>query len=133
MIRDTLFEFPCAVKRDLAVEAWFEARPGKLGAIARAWFDVMRGCGDDVRELLHDFHPTACVGEVAFCYVNVFTAHVNIGFFQGTELPDPDRLLEGTGKYMRHVKIKPAVAVNEAALTNLIKEAYADLKRREEK
>jgi len=133
MIRDALFEFPDAVKRAPAVEAWFNTRPGELGAIARWWFDVMRACGDDVRELLHDFHPTACVGEAAFGYVNAFTSHVNVGFFQGTELPDPKGLLEGTGKFMRHVKIRAERQVNEEALTTLIKEAYFDIKRREEK
>ena len=132
MIRETLFEFPTATRRDAAVEAWFDARPSELGAIARRWFDVMRACGDDVCELLHDYHPTACAGEAAFGYVNVFTGHVNVGFFQGTELADPHGLLEGTGKFMRHVKLRPEVDVNEDELTKLIKEAYTDIKRREE-
>ena len=132
MIRETLFELPGAVKRDPAVEAWFDARPGELGAIARKWFEVMRACGNDVRELLHDYHPTACVGSVAFGYVNAFTAHVNVGFFQGTELADPDGMLEGTGKFMRHVNIGPKGDVSEDALTTLIKAAYTDIKRREE-
>jgi hypothetical protein len=130
MFRERLFEFPTAVRRDPAVEAWFETRPGDLGAIARDWFEVMRGCGDDVRELLHDFHPTACVGEVAFGYVNVFTAHVNVGFFQGTELADPDGFLEGAGKFMRHVKIRPGVDIDAGSLTKLIEIAYFDTKRR---
>lgn len=133
MIREQLFGFPTAVKRDRAVDAWFDARPGDLGSIARYWFEIMRGCGEDVREVLHDFHPTACVGEIAFGYVNVFTEHVNVGFFQGTELPDPKQLLEGTGKFMRHVKLRPDVVVDEEALTALIGHAYLDIKRREGK
>lgn len=83
MKREKLFEFPTAVRRDPEVEEWFAARPNELGKIARHWFEIMRGCGDDVRELLHDGHPTACVGEAAFGYVNAFTAHVNVGFFSG--------------------------------------------------
>lgn len=130
MYRDQLFEFPDAVKDDPAVNAWFDARPGELGAIARRWFDVMRGSGDDVRELLHDYHPTACAGEAAFGYVNVFTSHVNVGFFQGTELADPAGLLEGTGKYMRHVKLRPGVDIDQEALRRLIESAYADVKNR---
>lgn len=133
MIRERLFEFPSAVRRDPEVNAWFDDRPGELGSIARRWFDVMRGQGEDVRELLHDLHPTACVGEIAFAYVNVFTAHVNVGFFQGTELPDPLGLLEGTGKFMRHVRILPAAEVEEQGLTLLIHAAYTDIKRREGK
>ncbi|MEY2563765.1 MAG: hypothetical protein QOH88_1958 [Verrucomicrobiota bacterium] len=106
-----------------------DERPNELGAIARRWFEVMRRCGD-VRELLHDGHPTACVGDAAFGYVNAFTAHVNVGFFRGAELADPTGLLEGTGKFMRHVKLSPEREVDTAALTTLIETAYADMKRR---
>ena len=90
----------------------------------------MRGCGDDVRELVHDDQPTACVGDAAFAYVDAFTAHVNVGFFRGAEIADPARLLEGTGKFMRHVKLRPGIDVNVTALTKLIETAYADMQRR---
>jgi hypothetical protein len=130
MFRETLFEFPTATRNDPAVEAWFASRPGELGELARAWFDVMRNCGDNVRELLHDYHPTACVGEAAFGYVNVFTFHVNVGFFQGTELPDPNGLLEGSGKFMRHVKLRPDREIDVGGVTELIKAAYHDVNKR---
>lgn len=103
---------------------------GDLGALAQRWFEVLRDCGDDVRELLHDGHPTACVGETAFAYVNAFKAHVNIGFFRGAEIGDPDGLLEGAGKLMRHVKLRPHGAIDDTALMRLIETAYADMKRR---
>ena len=103
---------------------------GELGGIAERWFAVMRECGDDVRELLHDGHPTACVGDAAFGYVNAFTAHVNVGFFRGAEIADPSGLLEGTGKFMRHVKLRPDRDVDATALVQLIQTAYADMKRR---
>lgn len=106
------------------------AHPGELGAIARRWFDAMRACGDDVRQLLHDGHPTACIGDAGFGYVNAFTAHVNVGFFRGAELADPDALLEGTGRFMRHVKLGPGCRVDEAALAKLVEAAYLDMKRR---
>lgn len=104
--------------------------PGELGAIAQRWFEVMRDCGDDVRELLHDGHPTACVGDAAFAYVNVFKAHVNVGLFRGAEIADPEGLLEGTGKFMRHVKLKPERDVDATALMKLIETAYTDMKGR---
>ena len=125
---DGIFHFPAAARRDAGVEAWMAARPGELGDLARRWFDVMRGCGEDVRELLHDGHPTACIGEAAFGYVNSFTAHVNVGFFNGTTIDDPAGLLEGTGRFMRHVKLSPEREVDAAALTSLIEAAYADMK-----
>jgi hypothetical protein len=119
-----------AAERDPAIEGWMDTQADGLGAIARRWFEVMRGCGDDVRELLHDGHPTACVGDAAFAYVNAFKAHVNVGFFRGAELADSKSLLEGTGKVMRHVKLSQERNVDAAALTKLIETAYADMKRR---
>src|SRR2546423_2130439 len=125
-----LFLFPTAVERDPAIEVWMHEHAGELGAIARRWFEVMRGCGNDVRELLHDGHPTACVGDAAFAYVNAFKDHVNVGFFRGAEIADPNGLLEGTGKFMRHVKLRPDRDFNARALTKLIETAYTDMKER---
>jgi len=128
--RDRVLRFPASVKRDPAIGAWMRAHPGALGAIARRWFEVMRACGDDVRELLHDGHPTACVGDAAFAYVNAFRAHVNVGFFRGAEIADHAGLLEGTGRFMRHVKLSPDRHVDAGALMNLIETAYIDMKGR---
>jgi hypothetical protein len=125
-----LMRFPTSVRRDPAIEAWMREHQGELGAIARRWFEVMRGCGGDVRELLHDGHPTACAGDAAFGYVNAFTAHVNVGFFLGAYLPDPAKLLEGTGKHMRHVKLRPGTEVDRDALCALIRAAYLGVKAR---
>jgi len=119
-------------ERDPAIDAWFQAHPGELGALARRWFQLMRQCGDEVRELFHDGCPVACFGDVPFAYVNVFTAHVNVGFFQGASLPDPARLLQGSGKRMRHLKLRPGTPANSAALTALIQTAYSDIKSRAE-
>jgi hypothetical protein len=90
----------------------------------------MQECGDDVRELMHDGYPTACVTEAAVAYVGAFKAHVNVGFFRGAELDDPAGLMEGTGKYMRHVKLRPSQSIDATALTQLIQRAYADMQRR---
>ena len=103
---------------------------GELGVMAQRWFEVMRACGDDVRELLHDGHPTACVADAAFAYVNAFKSHVNVGFFRGAEIADPERLLDGTGKFMRHVRLKPESEVDATVLMKLIETAYTDMKRR---
>jgi hypothetical protein len=128
MKRPELFRLDGAVARDPAVDAWLDSQAIELGTIARQWFEEMRSCGDEVRELMHDGHPTACFGDVAFGYVNVFTSHVNVGFFQGSALKDPVHLLEGSGKFMRHVKLRPGAAVNAAALSKLIEDAYLDVK-----
>ncbi len=122
--------FPSAVQRDPAVDAWFAAPDDELRRMAQPWFERMRGCGADVRELLADGCPTACVGDAAFGYVNAFTAHINLGFFQGASLEDPAGLLEGAGKRMRHVKLHWGRPVDEAALEALILAAYRDIRLR---
>jgi hypothetical protein len=131
MKRTALLRFDGSVERDPAIDAWMSEHAGELGAIALQWFEAMRQCGDEVREVLHDGHPVACLGDVPFAYVDVFTSHVNVGFFQGASLPDPARLLQGNGKFMRHVKLTPQTAV-EAALSRLIAVAYSDIKSRVE-
>ena len=131
-MRTDLLRFNGAVERDATIDAWFKAHDGELGSIARHWFDAMRKCGDEMRELLHDGCPVACLGDAPFGYVNVFTSHVNVGFFHGASLPDPARLLEGSGKFMRHVKLKPGTPTNSAALGKLIEAAYSDIKARVE-
>ena len=122
--------FPSAVWRDPNVDAWFAMPDHELRRMVQPWFERMRGCGADVRELVHDGHPTACVGDAAFGYVDAFSAHVNVGFFHGATLDDPDRLLEGAGKRMRHVKLRWGEPVNVVALNELIAAAYRDIRLR---
>ncbi|MCG8334101.1 MAG: DUF1801 domain-containing protein [Proteobacteria bacterium] len=125
-----LMRFPGSVKKDPAIDDWFRGHADELGMIAKSWFEVMRNCGEDIREILHDGHPTVCVADAAFAYVNVFKTHVNVGFFHGNQLPDPKGLLEGTGKFMRHVKLRPEATTDREALKKLIEDAYEDMKKR---
>jgi len=128
--REDVFRLSGAVKRDPAVDAWLRAEPADLRSLARTWFERMRDCADDVRELMHDGQPTACVGDAAFAYVATFSAHVNVGFFHGAALADPEGFLHGTGKVMRHAKLRPGQAIDEVALADLIRAAHADLRKR---
>jgi hypothetical protein len=125
-----LMRFPSAARREAGVDGWFSKPDDELRRLAQPWFEEMRGCGSDVRELLHDGHPTACVDDAAFGYVNAFSAHVNVGFFYGAALDDPAGLLEGTGKRMRHVKLRRGEQVDAAALSGLIAAAYQDIRLR---
>lgn len=127
---DGLMRFPGAVRRDPRIDAWFDDVPDPLRWKVRPWFERMRGCGADVRELLHDGCPVACVGDAAFGYVNAFQAHAAIGFFQGAGLADPAGLLEGRGKRMRHVKLRLGRDLDEEALSDLIAAACRDMRRR---
>jgi hypothetical protein len=122
--------FDGARRRQPHIDAWFDSQPAELADIAREWFSQMRNCGEDVTELLHDGHPTACVQDAAFGYVNIFTAHVNVGFFHGASLADPAKLLQGTGRFMRHVKARPGKLPDRAPLEALVRAAYADIKNK---
>jgi hypothetical protein len=128
--RVELFRLSKGAKRDPAVERWLNDDPVELRSIAKEWFAQMRRCGDDVRELMHDGCPVACVEDAPFGYVNAFKNHVNVGFFYGALIEDPAGLLEGSGKRMRHVKLKPGEDVDAQSLRNLIDAAYADIKAR---
>ena len=125
-----LLKFSGSARRDPAVDAWFDARAGELAGIARRWFLRMRECGADVRELVHDGCPIACVDDAPFAYTNVFRSHVNVGFFHGEALPDPAGLLQGDGRFMRHVKLSPGLAAHDSSLESLIEAAYLDIKAR---
>lgn len=125
-----LLTFDGSVEQSPAVAAWFESKPPELEAIARHWFSRFRACGAEVTELLHDGCPVACVQNAPFGYVNAFRTHVNVGFFHGASLPDPSRVLEGTGKYMRHVKLRPKEARAASSLEALIAAAYEDIRSR---
>ena len=127
---DDLFRLPSAVPHDPAIDAWLAAQRDDLRPLADAWFAQMRQRGDDVREVMHDGCPTACVGDAAFGYVGAYRHHVNVGFFFGAMLTDPAGLLEGTGKRGRHVKLGPGYRVDPDALAALIDEAYVDIKAR---
>ena len=130
---DGLFRFSDAIRHSPAVERWFLTQPPGLGDRAERWFNALRACGEDVRELLHDGWPTACVEDAAFAYTSVHATHVNVGFYRGAELPDPAGLLQGTGKRMRHVRLPAGEEVDEAALEALIAAAYVDMKARLER
>ncbi|MEZ5999028.1 MAG: DUF1801 domain-containing protein [Hyphomonas sp.] len=127
---DALFLLDGAVRRDPAVEDWFTGLTDPHRLMVRPWFERMRACGPDVRDLIHDGCPVACVGDAAFGYVNAFKAHANVGFYNGSILPDPAGLLEGNGRRMRHVKLRLGAALDEAALGALITASYTDIRSR---
>lgn len=66
-------------------------------------------------------------GSEQFCYIMPFAAHVNLGFFYGADLDDPAGLLEGTGKGLRHVKIRSVEDVKKPALRKLVAQASKHL------
>lgn len=126
---DDLFTLNGAVEHDPRIAAWFDVTD-PFRAMVQPWFAVLRGCGDDVRETLCDMGPAVLIADAPFAYVNAFKAHAAVGFFRGAELPDPAGLLEGSGRLMRHVKLRPGQPVNEPALRALAAAAYDGMRAR---
>lgn len=122
-----ILRFAGSMERDPAIASWLAVLPDDLARTADRWFTVMRTCGPDVKELMHDGLATVCVDDAPFAYVGAFTAHVNVGFFHGASLPDPARLLMGSGRHMRHVRVVPNSPMDERALETLITAAHHDI------
>ncbi|NOS92592.1 MAG: DUF1801 domain-containing protein [Cyclobacteriaceae bacterium] len=116
--------------QNISLEKWLRDHPNELQPIASYWIAEMKNCGPDVDLLFHDGCPHACVEGAPFAYVNVYSTHVNVGFFYGAFIYDADQLLEGTDKRMRHIKIKPTQPANEKAIKLFLKTAYLDIKKR---
>ena len=125
-----LFRLKIAADASAQVDRWLGTQTGEVGAIARTWLICLRRRGDDVRVVMHDGCPTACVDGAAFAYVGAFTGHVSVGFFHGAALPDPAGLLQGSGQFMRHVKLVPGRSLDRPAIEALVTAAYDDLRER---
>jgi len=124
-----LFTLSGAVPHDPQVESWF-TQGDALRLMVQPWYLKLRASGEDLCERLHDGFPTVCLRGAAFAYVGAFKAHASVGFFHGAELPDPEGLLQGAGKRMRHVKLIFGREVPSAALDTLISAAFSDIAAR---
>ncbi len=99
-----------------------------------------RKLADEARELIRSLYPAVVevpwskqkvigygVGPKKmsehFCYISVSKNHINLGFMYGAELPDPERLLDGTGKLLRHVRVTQLEQLTNPALRELVQAA----------
>ncbi len=125
---ETLLKFIGKDIQEIDFEPWLEGKPDRLKPIATKWFAAIKKCGLDVQDIFHDGCPVGCVDNAPFAYVNVFKSHVNLGFFYGVDLPDKMKMLEGTGKRMRHIKLRPDVEYDDKEILSLIHASYLDIK-----
>ena len=105
--------------------------------------DDGREVADAIRSLVRRLHPTVVEviwphqGTVGwgigpkkmsehYAYLAVHPAHVNLGFYRGASLPDPARLLVGTGKAMRHIRVDTPGEVARSQITALLRAARAE-------
>ena len=63
-----------------------------------------------------------------FCYLGIYQNHVNLGFYYGAELVDPEDLLEGTGKKLRHVKVRNVAEIEQSSLRDLLIQSLEERK-----
>jgi hypothetical protein len=77
----------------------------------------------DCRETVNPWKLPTFESDGPICYFSIGKNHVTFGFHRGTSLPDPGKLLEGTGKSLRHVKLRSAADLHKPALKKLIRSA----------
>lgn len=116
--------------QNIQFENWLSHKPEVLRPIAVKWFSSIKDCGEDVQDIFHDGYPMGCVDHAPFAYINIYKAHVNLGFFYGAFLNDPHLMLEGSGRRMRHIKLKPELEYDVDVIATLIRSSYQDLKTR---
>ena len=104
------------------VDTYVKKLPPETRAVVEALRRLIFDLAPNAREELKWGQPWYA-GSKGVCYVAAFKDHVNLGFARGAELPDPAGRLEGTGKGMRHVKIRSAKEI-DAAVKNLAREAF---------
>src|ERR1039457_1801710 len=75
------------------------------------------------KESINPWHVPIFESNGPICYYMAGKNHITLGFIRGTSLPDPEGLLEGTGKNLRHVKIKSVNDLNRIGLRDLLKSA----------
>ena len=63
-----------------------------------------------------------------YAYIAILKNHINLGFYHGASLADPDGLLEGTGKRLRHVKIRSVVQAADIKIKDLVAESIEELR-----
>ena len=116
-----LFDLNSSFEFDLKIDRWWSTKPPELSSLARKWFEVMKMCGPDVKESLHNGYPAACLDVYPFAYVDAFRSHINVGLYCGAFLPDPQGILIGTGKRMPMSK--------STSITKLIPKRYKSLSK----
>lgn len=107
------------------ISTWFSSSPLDHEAALDALRSMVLSTGDGTVEEIKWGRPCYSTKRGLFCYLQKAKSHVAIGFPHGSALEDPDGLLEGTGKDMRHVKLNSAddVRGKHAAITALLQQA----------
>ena len=111
-----------------SVRAWLENLPAEKKPIIERLRILIEAVAPETHEIIyHDAlwygHPDS---DYPIFYITVFKAHMNLGFFYGGFVPDPERVLVGSGKRMRHIPIRSVQECENPAIPSLLARAWAD-------
>jgi len=110
--------------QDRTVDAYVASLSGWQADVVRDLRQLVRSAAPSAAESIKWAQPVYEVNG-PFCYIRAFKSHVNLGFWRGAELEDPEELIQTGGEKMGHVKITSPDAVKPAAFTQLVKSAVA--------
>jgi len=116
------------------VEQFLSTYPADVQALALKTRALVKEIVPDAQERVYEAYKTIGYGsgtkmDAMFCYIAPMKDRINLGFYRGVVLPDTEGLLEGTGKLLRHVKVRSMADVEKPALRQLIMDAVAELER----
>ena len=115
-----------------AIEAFLAGYPPEIQAISRVLRAMVKGTmPPQAREILFasQNHFAYCLSASradTICYICPLKEYVRLGFMFGAHLSDPDQMLVGEGKRLRHVKVRTQEAANHPALKQLVEAAWVD-------
>ncbi len=103
----------------------YVANAGKMRGVAKAVRGLVKKNVAGCEEYVNPWKIPTFDLNGPLCFYMVAKSHVVFGFMRGAMLRDPEKLLEGTGKYLRHVKLRSAAEVRRPGVRALLKEAAA--------
>jgi hypothetical protein len=112
------------------IDAYVATKDKTLGEVAQGLRRLVQKTIAGTKESVNPWKIPTFESNGPMCFFSVGKNHLTFGFLRGTSLPDPAKLLEGTGKNLRHVKLRSIDDLGKPALKKLI-EAAARLNKKE--
>ena len=110
--------------RSKNVDSWMYEQDPSIRQIAQAVRDLILDAHPELKESIKWSNPVYSGQDDVF-YISATEKYVNLGFFKGARLTDPRGHIEGTGKSMRHLKVRAPEDIDPGQLTAWIDEAVA--------
>jgi hypothetical protein len=110
-------------KKALKKSAYVRDDNPELQKVARVLRSFVKNTIPGTKETVNAWGIPTFEAQDPFCFYMVGKNHVTFGFHFGTSLEDPERLLEGTGKNIRHVKLRAVEDLEQKGLKKLVQAA----------